>query len=67
MNPNKELVKTAYELYKNKSNIKFIRTKPNIDNIDIHYVGNNKACILARKPLIKKNEELKEQVTQPKK
>lgn len=45
--PNKELVKTAYELYKNKKNIKFIRVKAHTDNLDVHSVGNDGADRLA--------------------
>jgi len=40
--PNKELVKTAYELYKNQQNIQFIHT-------DIHSIGNDHADRLANR------------------
>jgi len=45
--PNKELVKTAYEIYKDKQNIKFIHIKAHTHNIDIHSIGNNNADKLA--------------------
>lgn len=45
--PNKELVKEAYELYKNKSNVKFIHVKAHTDNSDVHSVGNDGADNLA--------------------
>lgn len=45
--PNKELVKTAYELYKNKKNIKFILIKAHTENSDVHSVGNDGADKLA--------------------
>lgn len=45
--PNKELVKIAYELYKNKRNIKFIHIKAHTNNTDIHSIGNDNADKLA--------------------
>ena len=45
--PNKELVKTIYELYKNKSNIKFQHIRAHTNNMDIHSIGNKNADKLA--------------------
>lgn len=45
--PNKEFVKTAYELYKNKKNIQFIHIKAHTSNTDIHSTGNDNADKLA--------------------
>ena len=45
--PNKELVKTAYELYKDKQNIQFIHIKAHTTNIDMHSIGNKNADKLA--------------------
>jgi len=45
--PNKDLVKTAYEMYKDKQNIQFIHIKAHTNNKDIHSVGNNHADKLA--------------------
>ena len=45
--PNKELVKIAYELYKNKHNIKFIHIKAHTNNTDNHSIGNDNADKLA--------------------
>jgi ribonuclease HI len=45
--PNKELVKTAYAMYKDKQNIKFIHIKAHTNNTDIHSVGNDNADKLA--------------------
>ena len=45
--PNKELVKTAYELYKNKPNVEFIHVKAHTNSQDIHSIGNAGADILA--------------------
>jgi ribonuclease HI len=45
--PNKELVKQAYELYKNKPNVKFIHIKAHTNNTDIHSIGNDNADKLA--------------------
>jgi ribonuclease HI len=41
--PNKELVKRAHELYKNKSNIKLHYIKAHTDNTDMHSKGNSEA------------------------
>jgi ribonuclease HI len=45
--PNKELVKLAYEMYKDKPNIKFIHIKAHTSNTDIHSIGNANADHLA--------------------
>lgn len=45
--PNKELVKTAYELYKDKLNVQFIHIKAHTHNTDIHSFGNDNADKLA--------------------
>ncbi len=45
--PNQELVKTAYELYKNKPNVEFIHVKAHTNSQDIHSIGNTGADILA--------------------
>jgi ribonuclease HI len=45
--PNIELVKEAYELFKNKSNIKIIHIKAHTDLTDIHSLGNQEADRLA--------------------
>jgi ribonuclease HI len=45
--PNKELVKLAYEMYKDKSTIKFIHIKAHTTNSDIHSIGNANADYLA--------------------
>ena len=45
--PNKELVKKAYDLYKNKRNIKFIHIKAHTNNTDTHSIGNDNADKLA--------------------
>lgn len=45
--PNKELVKTLYELYKNKSNVRFMHTKAHTNTSDIHSIGNSNADKLA--------------------
>ena len=44
--PNKELVKLAYEMYKDK-NIQFIHIKSHTTNTDIHSIGNENADTLA--------------------
>ncbi len=49
--PNKDLVKTAYEMYKDKQNIQFIHIKAHTNNEDIHSVGNNHADKLANKAI----------------
>lgn len=45
--PNIELVKEAYELFKNKSNIKIIHIKAHTDLTDIYSLGNQEADRLA--------------------
>jgi len=45
--PNKELVKLAYEMYKDRQNIQFIHIKAHTNNTDIHSVGNDNADKLA--------------------
>ena len=45
--PNKELVKTIYELYKDKPNIRFLHIKAHTNNTDIHSFGNDNADKLA--------------------
>jgi len=45
--PNKELVKTAYEMYKDKPNVQFIHIKAHTHNTDIHSFGNDNADKLA--------------------
>ena len=45
--PNKELVKTAYELYRDKLNVKFIHIKAHTNNTDVHSIGNDNADKLA--------------------
>lgn len=45
--PNKELVTTAYEMYKDKLNVQFIHIKAHIHNTDIHSFGNDNADKLA--------------------
>ena len=47
--PNKELVKTAYELYKdNSNNVRFIHIRAHTQKMDIHSIGNDQADKLAR-------------------
>lgn len=45
--PNKELVKDAYEIYKDEPNIKFIHVKAHTSKTDIHSIGNDNADRLA--------------------
>jgi ribonuclease HI len=46
--PNKELVKTAYDIYKDKTNnIQFIHIRAHTNNTDIHSYGNDNADKLA--------------------
>ena len=45
--PNKELVKTAYDIYKEKPNVQFIHIKAHTNNSDIHSIGNANADKLA--------------------
>ena len=45
--PNKELVKSAYEIYIDKPNVQFIHIKAHTNNTDIHSLGNDNADKLA--------------------
>ena len=45
--PNKKLVQTVYEMYKDKSNIRFFHVKAHTNNTDIHSIGNMHADKLA--------------------
>jgi ribonuclease HI len=45
--PNKELVKTAYDIYKDIRNIQFIHVKAHTNNTDIHSISNDNADKLA--------------------
>lgn len=45
--PNRELVKKAYELYNNKSNIQFIHIRAHTSKCDVHSIGNDQADRLA--------------------
>lgn len=49
--PNKELVKTAYELYKDATNVRFLHIMAHTDNTDIHSIGNDGADKLANKAI----------------
>jgi len=49
--PNKELVKMAYEIYKNHKNIDFMHIKAHTDNKDVHSIGNDGADRLANKAI----------------
>jgi len=49
--PNKELVRAAYELYKNQHNISLIHIKAHTDNFDIHSIGNAQADRLANEAI----------------
>jgi len=47
--PNKELVQTAYELYKDHpNNVRFIHIRAHTQKTDIHSIGNDQADKLAR-------------------
>lgn len=58
--PNKELVKTVYECYKDKTNVKFMHIRSHTDNNDIHSVGNDSADKLANMAIgnNKKNKKI---------
>jgi ribonuclease HI len=64
--PNKELVKRAYELYKDwRSNVQFIHIKAHTNETDIHSIGNDNADKLANMavglqkcPYSEKNEKI---------
>ena len=45
--PNKDLVKLAYETYKDISNVQFIHIKAHTNNTDAHSIGNHNADKLA--------------------
>lgn len=45
--PNKELVKTVYQLYKDKGNVRFMHIRAHTNNTDIHSIGNANADKLA--------------------
>jgi ribonuclease HI len=49
--PNKELVRTAYEMYKNKPNIKINHIRAHTGKSDIHSIGNENADRLANESL----------------
>ena len=49
--PNCDLVKTAYELYKDKPNVRFIHIKAHTNNTDIHSFGNANADRLANEAI----------------
>lgn len=49
--PNCDLVKTAYELYKDKTNVRFIHIKAHTNNTDIHSFGNANADRLANEAI----------------
>ena len=49
--PNKELVKSAYEMYKDKSNIQFIHIKAHTNHTDVHSIGNAHADALANQAI----------------
>lgn len=57
--PNIELVKEAYELFKNKSNIKIIHIKAHTDLTDIHSLGNQEADRLANLAINSESKESK--------
>jgi ribonuclease HI len=46
--PNKEMVKTLYELYSDKSNVKFKYVRAHTGKKDVHSIGNDGADRLAR-------------------
>jgi ribonuclease HI len=51
--PNKDLVKTAYELYKdNQTNIRFLHIRAHTNNTDIHSIGNDHADKLANMAVV---------------
>lgn len=50
--PNKELVKKAYETYKNVKNIQLIHIRAHTNNTDIHSRGNDFADKLANQALV---------------
>jgi ribonuclease HI len=50
--PNKEMVKQAYELYKDKLNVHFIHIIAHTKNTDVHSIGNKNADFLATQSII---------------
>jgi ribonuclease HI len=50
--PNKELVKSIYELYKDINNIRFIHCKAHTNNKDVHSIGNDNADKLANQSIV---------------
>jgi ribonuclease HI len=55
--PNKELVKNAYEMFKDKPNIKIIHIKAHTNNTDIHSIGNDNADKLANMAICLNSEK----------
>ena len=53
--PNKELVKKAYELYKDIKNVRFMYIKAHTSNNDIHSIGNEYADKLATMSISKES------------
>jgi ribonuclease HI len=49
--PNKELVRTVYNMYKDRQNVTFIHIKAHTNQTDVHSVGNNHADRLASKAI----------------
>jgi ribonuclease HI len=49
--PNKELVKRAYTLYKNKSNVEFMHVRAHTNKDDVHSIGNHNADRLANEAI----------------
>lgn len=49
--PNKDIVKRIFELYSNKSNIKFLHIMAHTEKKDIHSIGNDAADKLANKAI----------------
>lgn len=49
--PNREMVKTAYELYKNIPNVRFLHIMAHTTNTDIHSYGNENADRLANEAI----------------
>ena len=49
--PNKEMVKIAYELYKNVPNVRFLHVMAHTTNTDIHSYGNENADRLANEAI----------------
>jgi ribonuclease HI len=49
--PNKELVRKAYDIFKNEPNIRFLHVKGHTEGTDIHSIGNDGADKLANKAI----------------